>query len=220
MRAAPYHRRMPSHRRPGDHAVLRHVVRGAVWTAWPAVLVEDSEELAALWIPAGTRWRAPVWPSGAPGRIPSADGWTMREQVWRPPGVLMLAPSGEPFAVRIECDAANDQGGESRGSAGFYVDLTQPLGRSRLGFDTFDHVLDLVIDADGGARWKDEDELAEAVRLGVFTPPQAREFRVTGERALELARRREPPFDARWDGWRPDAAWTLPALPEDWDRVP
>lgn len=27
------------------------------------------------------------------------------------------------------------------------------------------------------------------------------------------------PFSGGWEDWRPDPAWTIPALPEDWDRT-
>ena len=49
------------------------------------------------------------------------------------------------------------------------MNLQEPLQRTQLGFDTFDHDLDVVVVpmAPPGA-WKDEDELVEAIRLGVL----------------------------------------------------
>jgi len=42
--------------------------------------------------------------------------------------------------------------------------------------------------------WKDEDELAEAVRRGVYTAGHAREIREAGERGLYWLRDRRPPL--------------------------
>ena len=29
-----------------------------------------------------------------------------------------------------------------------------------------------------------------------------------------------PPFSDGWQHWRPDPAWSVPSLPDDWDRTP
>jgi hypothetical protein len=52
--------------------------------------------------------------------------------------------------------------------------------------------------------WKDEDEPAEAVEIGLITAEQAAEFRAEGERALEWLLSRRPPYDRDWLSWRPD----------------
>jgi hypothetical protein len=67
--------------------------------------------------------------------------------------------------------------------------------------------------------WKDEDELAEAVALGIYTNDDARAFRSTGKRALQHVMDAEPPFDQDWSGWRADPAWPLPELRPGWDSV-
>ena len=84
-----------------------------------------------------------------------------------------------------------------------------------MGFDTQEHVLDVLIPADRSTwSWKDEDELASAVADGLFTAEEADRFRAAGERAVEQILLREPPFDEDWEGWRPDPAWPTPALPD------
>ena len=93
--------------------------------------------------------------------------------------------------------------------------------RSPAGFDTVEHLLDVTIPPDRSTwAWKDEDELAEAVDLGLFTDEDAAWFRYWGERAVEHVLLREPPFDEDWSTWRPDPAWDEPVLPADWDLVP
>ena len=65
-----------------------------------------------------------------------------------------------------------------RSFSGWYVNLEQRLGRSRTTYDFVDHCLDVLIPPDRSTwTWKDEDELEEAVRLGIFTPDDAERFR-------------------------------------------
>jgi len=61
--------------------------------------------------------------------------------------------------------------------------------------------------------------LAEAVDLGLMTEAQARAVRREGERAIERLEARRSPFCDGWETWRPDPAWTPPALPDGWDRL-
>jgi hypothetical protein len=53
-----------------------------------------------------------------------------------------------------------------------YINLQAPLQRSAIGFDSCDHVPDIV-DPDGAWHWKHEDELIEAVQLGSSTRTRA-----------------------------------------------
>jgi hypothetical protein len=101
----------------------------------------------------------------------------------------------------------------------WYVNLQEPLARTPLGFDTVDHLLDVVVELDRSSwRWKDEDELEEGVGAGMFSPADARRFRSWGERARDRVLRGDPPFDRDWSAWRPDPAWPVPELPAGWDR--
>jgi len=100
------------------------------------------------------------------------------------------------------------------------VNLEAPWRRHRLGFDSEDHLLDVVIEPDLSAwKWKDEDELAWAVTDGRYTEADAERFRSEGLRAVDHLMRREPPLDEPWERWRPDPSWPLPTLPEGWDEV-
>ena len=101
---------------------------------------------------------------------------------------------------------------------GWYVNLEEPWRETALGFDTTDHLLDVWIEPDRSWRWKDEDHLAEAVEIGLFTAEKARTIRLEGERAIERIRAWTEPFNEGWPGWRPDREWPLPAMPHGWDR--
>jgi hypothetical protein len=92
--------------------------------------------------------------------------------------------------------------------------LQAPFRRTTLGLDTRDHTLDLWAYPDGTHRWKDEDELEVAIRLGHHTAEEAAAYRAEGERVLA-----EWPFPTGWEDFQPDPAWPTPRLPDGWDAV-
>ena len=81
--------------------------------------------------------------------------------------------------------------------------------------DTTDWVLDIWVPAaTGEPQWKDEDELAEAVELGVFDERSAAKVRAEGERVIA-----SEPWPTGWEEWRPPSDWAPLQLPEDWHVV-
>jgi hypothetical protein len=96
----------------------------------------------------------------------------------------------------------------------WYVNLELPMGRTAAGPDRIDGVLDVVVTPDGGWRWEDEDEAAEAVLAGRLTAEQLDRLRAEGERLGALAERRAFPFDGTYTDFRPDPAWPAPELPD------
>jgi len=83
----------------------------------------------------------------------------------------------------------------------------------------FDRGSILVVDPDRSWHWKDEDHLAEALEIGLFTPEQAKAMRTEGERAIERIERWSAPFDEGWENWRPDLDWPLPSIPDGWANL-
>jgi len=96
----------------------------------------------------------------------------------------------------------------------WYVNLQSPVVVTGRFVDTTDEALDIVVSPDGGWCWKDEDELAEGVELGIWSDAEAAEIRAEGERVLEAA-----PWPTGWEGWRPPADWGPLGLPRDWHVV-
>ena len=98
------------------------------------------------------------------------------------------------------------------------VNLEDPLRRTRFGFDYKDRLLDIVISPDKSEwEWKDEDEVTEAVALGLMSAERARHFYAEGERGLKRLLANEAPFDRDWAAWNPDEAWSMPKFPDGWD---
>lgn len=180
---------------PGDRILMRHVWRDEVFLAAPVTVVEDEPALLVTWLAAGTPYMR------QPDRAQLPFGQPLVDRPWSAPGVLQLTPRPAAHSIWIFPD-------------GWYVNLQEPLRRSRLGFDTRDQLLDLVRSRDGSWRWKDEHELEEAVRRGFVPPEEAEAVRAEGERVLAA-----DPFPTGWEHWRPDPSWPVPSLPAGWDEV-
>jgi predicted RNA-binding protein associated with RNAse of E/G family len=98
---------------------------------------------------------------------------------------------------------------------GWYVDFIRPYPRTPSSVDTFDLMLDLVIEPDLSLRWKDEDEYAQGRRLGIIPDDEHKQVQLAREEVIGLFEERSGPFDDRWHTWRPETNWPLPVLPAD-----
>jgi predicted RNA-binding protein associated with RNAse of E/G family len=127
-------------------------------------------------------------------------------------GRLMLSEAGTSHSVYVTWN-------EKEELVGWYVNLEEPWRESSFGFDTTDHLLDIWVDPGRGWRWKDEDHLAEALDLGLFSAEQAKAMRAEGGRAIVRIEAWTAPFDEGWENWRPDSDWPLPSIPKGWDQL-
>ncbi len=188
---------------------LREMWLGRVWTAYPALVVEDDPDEQLLYIPAGVDLRHAVDEQGRELRL-YAERWTLgHHRSTR--SLLSFCWPNRRHAVLALWD-------RQWTFTGWYVNIETPLGRTATTYDYVDHCLDVLIPADRSTwTWKDEDELAEAVARGIFSPADAEAFRAEGLLAVERVTGGEPPFDRDWSGWRPDPAWPTPMLPPGWD---
>jgi hypothetical protein len=209
-------------RYPAEERMLRaHLARtgGMVpnVAGWPHIVLEDTPDLVSLYLPAGAHlWR-----------------WNIEERRFRNPvittgeSVRLLFP-GRPFEVTAFYDAGRGPGraaaayfpGASRRFYGWKVDITSPFARTPAGFDVIDEVLDSIVEPDLSYRWKDEDEMANLVALGLYTLEEAAALRAAGERAIELVRAGAFPFDSSWKYWRAPSDLALGPLPAGWQFLP
>lgn len=121
--------------------VLRGVRRRKLWWAAPVTVVQDDPSLIALY-----------WPTGTPNMVPenrltpqqllSSEQVVLVDRKWVDTDVLMLATPGAAHAVYAMWEK-----GHARLRC-WYIDLQEPLRRTPIGFDTMDHLLDIVISAD------------------------------------------------------------------------
>jgi hypothetical protein len=199
--------------KPGNPVVLRGVGFGRLWWAMPAIVVQDEPERIALYWRAGTRWKD-VREHPAAQVFLSAARIELVGQLWTDTDVLMLAGSGEAHSIWAMREAG---GGPLRC---WYVNLETPLRRTRLGFDTMDHELDIVISPNQSERyWKDEPAYNQMVAVGVFSREQARAIRAEGEGVIRRMLAGGQPFCEGWEKWNPPPAWSIPELPPGWDEL-
>lgn len=203
----------------GEPALLRYVHQGRVSRVFPVTVVADEPGSTQLFIGSGTPIRARAGLNGAaiarelPYRERFALPWRLGDDTWSGHHVLMLTPARAAHSFWAHWD-------ESWRFGGWYVNLQEPLRRTRFGFDTADNVLDIVIEPDlSGWRWKDEDELRDAVAVGRFDEEEAAELYREGERAVRTLEQRAWPFDRDWTDWRPDPGWQAPRLDAEAERL-
>ena len=186
---------------PGERIEVREVWDGRAWEIRRPIVVEDTPGLIAVYNAPGSPVRTAVGPDGVRLRLPPSE-WSMGVvPIPSDRRILGLHPPGSDHSVLLIWD-------ESWRLLCWYINLEEDRQRNSRGFDFEEHVLDLVVEPDMASwRWKDEDELAEAVECGLFTPKQALDFRAEGERALDWLLARRPPYDRPWDDWRPPSDW-------------
>ncbi|MGW5360868.1 DUF402 domain-containing protein [Actinopolymorpha pittospori] len=204
----------------GTTAVRRDVFRGRVWTAGPGRVAADTDELLAL-----ARWpgvqrlvaTASLDLAGESSRtqaLPAlASGtWGLGKRTWQDTTALNLMLPGSYFSVILffrDDDFAK-----------WYVNFERPYRRTEIGIDTFDLLLDLVIDPDLSFRWKDEDEYRQGRRLGIITDAEHRRVEQAREQVIALFNQRTGPFAEHWQSWRRSAEWSTPTLPANVMDVP
>jgi len=195
---------------PGAVALLRNVFNGRVGSAFPVTVVEDSPDRLALYLRAGTpiRWlegELPLW-------LDSADSATLARE-WERTNVLFLIQPGRAHSVWVMWSALSGD------FLCWMVNMQEPMRRSRLGWDTWDQELEIVVNGDLRWAWKDEDKFARLVELGPFNKEQGERIRKEGEAVIADIEARRSPFDEPWPAWKPDPSWPIPGLPPDWSQV-
>jgi Protein of unknown function (DUF402) len=196
-------------RREGDWILLRSVYRERVrWGFMHRVIASGTESLV-VYLPPGS-------PGASMGRDPDGrylERWVRGDppvpHAWERSHVVKLLRPSEAHTLELFWD-------EAWGFSGWYVNLQTPLTRTVFGFDTTDLALDVTVGPDATWAWKDEDDFAEAIALGVLTDAQAADVRAEGERVVVALPDLLP---TGWEGWRPDPGWALPELPDGWDVV-
>jgi len=199
--------------------VIRTVFRGQVWTAVPNYLIEESpERVVTAQVPRGRcRFWAPTDQYDDPvarARVCTtlaSGNWTPPvETTWHTNRILWVWPRAASYMIRHVWEDATDQ------FRGWYLNLQTPLRRSRIGFDLWDQLLDVVVRPDRTWFWKDEDQFEDAIRLDVIGSKEAAAVRAQGE---SLIRGLDALLPTGWEDWRPEPGWPVLELPAAWDRV-
>jgi hypothetical protein len=188
----------------GQVVAVREIWKNRVWKARPYLVVHDLPDQLALFLPQGAPTKIPPGPG-----IPR-DEWTLEDGHFRHDALRLTRP-GAAHSVLLFWDES--------GFVGWYVNFERPLTRSDIGFDYLDLELDLRVHPDRSVEVLDEDEFEEAQHLGVITNEEAESVRAEARRVIDAVERWDSPFRDGWEDWRPDPAWSVPALPAGWDVV-
>jgi uncharacterized protein DUF402 len=185
---------------PGEQVRFRYMRNDRPFWTLPVTVAADDPQDLALWIAPGSPLQRPeVLRVGVPAL---AEGsWEAIDTTWVGEGVLMLRRHGRRrHALWLFWHP-------SGAFRGWYVNLEE-WWQTAEGVEAFDHQLDIWVYPDGRWEWKDEDDLAESVDLGIHTAEEAAAIRAEGEAVIA-----HWPFPTGWEEWRPDPAWPVPELP-------
>ncbi|MDE0630377.1 MAG: DUF402 domain-containing protein [Caldilineaceae bacterium] len=196
----------------GDHVLFRQVWSSRAWGAIPATIIEDSSHLVSFYIAPGAIFAGPDCSREEHLQVAASGAWECKLYEWTGQHHLWASVPGEAASIWTIWSAPDWT------HVGWKVNPELPLKRTPVGFDTTDHVLDAVISADLSSwRLKDEDELAVAIELGLFTVSEGDRIRRETQRiATECVTSRRPRLQA-WAAWRPPAEWKRPILPQNWE---
>jgi hypothetical protein len=204
-------------RMTGETIVLEGMIGRRTGLAIPATVVDPGRpNLLACFIPGGVATLRLVQETDrplprvlSPGAI-EQPGFVLRSRIWSGQHVLYLAPVSGRYAIHLRWS-------EDWVFAGWYVNLQRPTVQEHDRWITEDRFLDIVVPPDRQWRWKDADELVEAVAIGRLSEEEATVIRAVGEAIIPEIEAGRWPFDPMLALWRPDPRWALPEIPADWE---
>lgn len=211
---------LKKHRQPGQHIEVVFLLFDVPNLIVPVTVVEDSDERILHYLATGTRFLTRRMADGTPlPRVVTREQYQRLDtrlfaDTWERSWQLILTRPGRAHSIRLRWNS------ETGAFRGWYVNLQEPVERTERGFATRDQFLDILVAPDRSWTWKDEDELTEAVAVGLFTPQEAAGIRAEGERLAADIEAQRFPFDDSLLEWRPDPAWTIPALSGGIDETP
>jgi len=196
----------------GQSATLRGVGNKVFW-AYPTIVVQDLPELIVLYMPAGVVGKDTDH-KPTPAELLTPEKINIADCRWERTDVLFLIVPGDSFSTYLMWKTGTKK------INCWYINLQEPIRRTRIGFDTMDHMLDIVIQPDmTECKWKDDDEFAEAQKVGVYSREKAREIWVEGERAVRLVTTERRSLYEEWRQWESDPEWGIPELSHLWDKI-
>jgi len=191
---------------------LRGVGSKVLW-AFPTIVVQDTSDLIVLYMPAGVLGKN-VKHKPTPKEYLLEDSINIVDCQWHRTDVLFLIVPGDSFSTYVMWDTG------TKNLDCWYVNLQEPIRRTKIGFDTMDNMLDVVISPDMTEwEWKDDDEFTEAQKVGYYSAEKAHEIWSEGERAIRLITSEKRSNYEKWKTWQANPDWELPKLSPLWDKV-
>ena len=164
----------------GATIVLRWVKStGIIWGGYPVAVVNDSDDLLALYFPVGTVYRSlpPPPREGEAARAVAACMTSLpakldyQDHTWERNHILRLMFPARSYSIWLAWEERSWE------FAWYYVNLEAPYIRTPLGVDTQDHVLDIVVRLDRTWYYKDDDQLQSWVDAGLVATEASKAVR-------------------------------------------
>jgi len=201
---------------PGETVVLREIWDGKIWAAYPCRVVQDTSELLVVYRPIGTLAKRHTSLSGgeARGKERKTKGWVLKDSSgYHNTFMIKLAVPGETYSVIAFWDEVDNN------FLHWYINLENKSQRNGCCVDYTDLILDLIVQPNlVDWHWDDEDELQEAVDLGLISEEQSRALYEKGAEVRDLIMSGKSVFNG-WEKWRPDPNWKVPVLPDGWEVI-
>lgn len=204
------------YRQTGEVVALRYVTTDErIEMAWPCRVIQDTNELLALFIAAGSKYKAGPKRTAAQKLAGPRQPTPPDEYVWRNDTLRLMFP-GARHSVSLFWNTTSTM----RRFLRYFVNLEEPFRRTAAGFDTQDHTLDVVVTPELHWSWRDEAEFESHTAFGFYTPELATEVRAEGQRTIDAIAAGNHPCLRGWTEWHPDSTWTVPAIPQNWSTTP
>jgi predicted RNA-binding protein associated with RNAse of E/G family len=174
-------------------------------------VVEDSDELLALFIAAGSVYKAGPKRSAAEKRASTRMRVPPHEYVWRNDTLRLMFPGKRHSISLFWSDASFVR---------YFVNMEEPFRRTAIGFDTQDHTLDVNVTPELEWSWRDEEELVNHVKEGFYSAELADAVRAEGLQVIDALTRGVHPCLRGWADWSPAQKGPIPAIPAGWDSTP
>ena len=198
----------------GKTIILRNIARsdGTVTTAIPARCLGDSGKYLAVYTAKDTLFKNNyVVPAakraGAVGSFPASAARSYQSLTWRYDTVRLYLP-----ATFYSVWFFYGEQGEFRS----YGNLEAPFVRTPIGIDTRDYALDVVANAQGQWHWKDEEEFAQRLAVGIDSAAHQARVRAAGKDFIQRLENNLFPFDQHWQTWRVPEQNSVTKLPVNW----
>lgn len=161
----------------------------------PVSVLEDTDEHTMVSISAGTAIQAGLLTDGSkpPRNIPyrelAALDRVLGKTTWVNTNVVFIWKPEWHWDVRLYWSAESNQ------FIGWYINIQNCMRRADEGFVTTDHFIDIQVQPDRNRAFKDEEELSDAVNLGLYTASEHNLIRSWAHAASQLIENRLWPFD-------------------------
>ena len=208
--------------KPGDAVALRGIYNDRFSYIQSAVVVQDGPEEVALAILPGAECFAPEgYINGRHGPSGQWDRWgeyakkiwKMQRYTWHTNRLLILLQPEKYYASYYFWQDDGNQ------FLCYYINFQLPFRRNKIGFDTFDLELDIVIEPTYEWCWKDMDDYQRGIERGIILSEWTEEIDAAKQEIFDRLEKRQYPYDGAWLNWMPDPNRSPPKLPENWDKV-